>query len=765
MFDKQKTVCRGGGRVSPGAGARSRTTRRRSTTWATCWRTAASGSTSRSDYLKKALEIEPDNGSFLDSLGWAYLQVRQARSRRRQPAARRRSAEDQLGRSRITTVTCSSSWSDTTTRSPHGTARSPATATRSIAARSTRRSVRQSRSFRRNDGAPPRWARAVERSWRVARGCVGLAARAAADEAAVRPGRARARAPTRSHRRRAPAAPSAPSPPKSPSADRSAANGLRGRLAGRPGGAGVGPARSRCAVRPAALHLCRDRQRRHAAAAARRPRARARAAGEVLEAIAGVPLDASDLRVTLTGCATAEADRGHGASDWRRLARGAGGPGATLYLHRDARRRRGGSWRPSCRRSADARLARRVPRLPERPAATVRLASDRRRPSVRSAAHAVAGRDQRAARPRRVSGTDPGGDRADHARRSCRDTRRPAIGAIDRCGSDGACRRRVRRACAKINLDAARARRAADGYHELRTTFQSIALHDTLTFTRRARAVSPRCDDPACPADRTNLVWRAAERVWRAAGRARRRRATSRFVSRSAFRCRRDWAAAAATPPRRCGRWRALARADVARDAAAIARELGADVPFFLEGGTALGLERGDLLFPLLDAPASWVVLVLPAFGVSTQRGATGWLRIESARLSARGADERTASARQRSAGAGRRAGTRKSARLVERVAPRGALRMRAMSGSGSAVFGLFASRVAERGRGALQADASDAGDPHARSREHAPRAGADEDLTPFRARRALPDRLCGAVSAERHRIHLPFAPRSDAHA
>ena len=47
------------------------TTRRRSTISATCWPIAASGSTSRS-LLKKALEIEPDNGSYLDSLGWAY---------------------------------------------------------------------------------------------------------------------------------------------------------------------------------------------------------------------------------------------------------------------------------------------------------------------------------------------------------------------------------------------------------------------------------------------------------------------------------------------------------------------------------------------------------------------------------------------------------------------------------------------------------------------------------------------------------------------
>ena len=68
-------VRRGRSRVPAGAGARARERRRRSTISATCWPSAASGSTSRSSYLKRALEIEPDNGSYLDSLGWAYFKA------------------------------------------------------------------------------------------------------------------------------------------------------------------------------------------------------------------------------------------------------------------------------------------------------------------------------------------------------------------------------------------------------------------------------------------------------------------------------------------------------------------------------------------------------------------------------------------------------------------------------------------------------------------------------------------------------------------
>src|SRR5262249_41066941 len=93
---------------------------------------------------------------------------------------------------------------------------------------------------------------------------------------------------------------------------------------------------------------------------------------------------------------------------------------------------------------------------------------------------------------------------------------------------------------------------------------------------------------------------------------------------RSGFRCRRGpggGSSDAAAALRALGRlWRvAPARQRL------IAPALGADVPYFFEGGTVLGLERGDLLFRLADrAPAS-IVLAIPAVGVST-KNAFAWL-------------------------------------------------------------------------------------------------------------------------------------------
>src|SRR5262249_54473307 len=75
------------------------------------------------------------------------------------------------------------------------------------------------------------------------------------------------------------------------------------------------------------------------------------------------------------------------------------------------------------------------------------------------------------------------------------------------------------RAFAKINLSLRVLGRRGDGFPALRTIFQSISLHDTLTIERRRGPFRLTCDDPRCPGDRRNLIWLAADRMWRAARR------------------------------------------------------------------------------------------------------------------------------------------------------------------------------------------------------------------------------------------------------
>ena len=239
------------------------------------------------------------------------------------------------------------------------------------------------------------------------------------------------------------------------------------------------------------------------------------------------------------------------------------------------------------------------------------------------------------------------------------------------------------RALAKINLTLRVLGVRADGYHEVRTIFQSIALHDTLTIRVVRGSLRLLCNDPSCPPDRTNLVWQAAERLWTAAGR---RGAPRDLVIRLATRIPIQaglggGSSDAAAALRALERLWAVDRARVLD----VAATLGADVPYFFEGGTVLGVERGDLLFPLIDVPARWVTLVIPRFGVSTKDAYSWFDHTVTASPISRGASQNDLQAPVA-------AHHPEIASLVAALGRCGASQA-AMCGSGSAVFGLFERR------------------------------------------------------------------------
>jgi 4-diphosphocytidyl-2-C-methyl-D-erythritol kinase len=298
-------------------------------------------------------------------------------------------------------------------------------------------------------------------------------------------------------------------------------------------------------------------------------------------------------------------------------------------------------------------------------------------------------------------------------------------------------------AYAKINLSLRVLGVRPDGYHDLRTIFQSIALHDTLTVRVRRGPFALQCDDPDCVADETNLVWRAAEQAWAASGRRGTLRDVEiRLAKRIPLRAGLGGGSSDAAAALRVfgSLWRV-------KDAALreMAAALGADVPYFLEGGTVLGLDRGDLLYPLLDHPAAWVTIVVPAFGVSTPDAFRWW-------------DETAGANRLRASGASAGVDVRNDlegpvgahhpeiARIVSALRKAGAFHA-AMSGSGSAVFGLFSRRAAAE-RAARTPDRLGAG------------TGARALLTRT-INRAAYQRFAGIKAL---RINLPFAPRSPGH-
>jgi 4-diphosphocytidyl-2-C-methyl-D-erythritol kinase len=172
------------------------------------------------------------------------------------------------------------------------------------------------------------------------------------------------------------------------------------------------------------------------------------------------------------------------------------------------------------------------------------------------------------------------------------------------------------RACAKLNLDLRVLGTRADGFHDLRTVFQTIALHDTLECVPREGPFAIECSTPSVPLDESNLIWRAADALWRSLGRAGpvqdiQVRLDKQIPLQAGLGG--GSADAAATLVALSRLWRVTVSSDQLFDVAAT---LGSDVPFFLSGGTALGLGRGDEIYPLAD----WLVLLVPDFGVSSRQ-------------------------------------------------------------------------------------------------------------------------------------------------
>ena len=263
-------------------------------------------------------------------------------------------------------------------------------------------------------------------------------------------------------------------------------------------------------------------------------------------------------------------------------------------------------------------------------------------------------------------------------------------------------RKCVVRAHAKVNLDLRVLGTRRDGFHELRTVFQSLELHDTITCVSRSGPITIACRTPGVPLDETNVVWKAAAELWKELGRSGEPRDVKIAIKKEI--------------PVQAGLGGGSANAAAALLALArlwggapiaflreLAVRIGADVPFFLSGGTALGLGRGEEIYPLVDMPPHWVVIVRPPYGVSTAE-AYAWYD-----------EDRTAGRREpRELQVLPVPWPTRAAQMINDLEPPvvrrhpeiGALRTAlrdagavaaAMSGSGSAVFGLFKSRAAAK--------------------------------------------------------------------
>jgi 4-diphosphocytidyl-2-C-methyl-D-erythritol kinase len=199
---------------------------------------------------------------------------------------------------------------------------------------------------------------------------------------------------------------------------------------------------------------------------------------------------------------------------------------------------------------------------------------------------------------------------------------------------DSARKRSLRlRAFAKVNLTLGVLGKRPDNYHELRTIFQTISLHDTLdlsiTPAGSSLGMGMTCNDPQLVGPE-NLVLRAIRAIAPEigfAGDVAMHLEKNIPVARGLGGGSSDAAAALIGMLRLTGKQLALPRL------MEIAASLGADVPYFLFGGRALAVNRGDEIYPLDDGPKRTVVVVSPkGIGVSTKE-AYEWLSPELTRL------------------------------------------------------------------------------------------------------------------------------------
>ncbi len=179
------------------------------------------------------------------------------------------------------------------------------------------------------------------------------------------------------------------------------------------------------------------------------------------------------------------------------------------------------------------------------------------------------------------------------------------------------------RSFAKINLGLYVGAPRADGYHDLRTLYQTIALHDVIRVSvRRGSGIEIRCEHPRVPRDQSNTCYQVAERVMDEFG------AKGRVIVEIEKRLPVEGGLGAASSnavATMLAMKRALKKPLAGPARLRIAAEVGSDLPLFLVGGTVLGVGRGEEVYPLPDLPALPLVVVMPEVGVSTPHAFADW--------------------------------------------------------------------------------------------------------------------------------------------
>jgi 4-diphosphocytidyl-2-C-methyl-D-erythritol kinase len=179
------------------------------------------------------------------------------------------------------------------------------------------------------------------------------------------------------------------------------------------------------------------------------------------------------------------------------------------------------------------------------------------------------------------------------------------------------------RSFAKINIGLRIGARREDGFHELRTIYQTLALADTVKVDAgKGLGIEIACKDTRVPCDESNTCYRMAERVLRAF----KTRCKVRITIEKKLPVQGGLGAASSNAVATLlGLERALKRTLPPVERLRLATEVGSDLPLFLIGGTVLGTGHGEQVYPIEDLPAFHCVIATPEVGVSTPAAFADW--------------------------------------------------------------------------------------------------------------------------------------------
>lgn len=173
------------------------------------------------------------------------------------------------------------------------------------------------------------------------------------------------------------------------------------------------------------------------------------------------------------------------------------------------------------------------------------------------------------------------------------------------------------KAYAKVNLFLEIIKKRSDGYHEIRSVFQTISLADELILEKTEEGITINCKDSNVPVNENNLIYKAVKLVKEISGYNK----GINIILKKNIPIAAGLGGGSSDGAATIRGLNKLLRLNLTpSEMLQIAATIGSDVPFLLEGGTVLAEGKGEKLVTFLPTPDLWIVVIKPDISVST-----GW--------------------------------------------------------------------------------------------------------------------------------------------